>query len=88
MHTHPDARIWYHASNMVLNVHLDTSYLSIPNAHSQAASYFFLGSLPQASKPIAINSAISILCTVLCFVTPSAAKAELGALFLNAKNAK
>jgi hypothetical protein len=36
MWTHPDAIIRYHASDMILNVHSDASYLSAPKAHSQA----------------------------------------------------
>jgi hypothetical protein len=39
--THLDAIIRYHASEMILNVHSDASYLSAPKAHSQAGGYFF-----------------------------------------------
>jgi hypothetical protein len=35
-----------------------------------------------------LNGAIEIICTVLKFVAASIAEAELGALFLNAKEAK
>jgi hypothetical protein len=34
MWTHPNAIIRYHASDMILNVHSDASYLSAPKAHS------------------------------------------------------
>eukprot|EP00804_Cyclotella_cryptica_P000705 CCRYP_000993-RA/>CCRYP_000993-RA protein AED:0.40 eAED:0.40 QI:0/-1/0/1/-1/1/1/0/237 len=88
MATHPDARIRYHASDMILNVHSDASYLSVKNAKSRAAGIFFLGSLPQNNKPIRLNGAIAVLCTILKFVAASAAEAELGALFLNAKETK
>eukprot|EP00804_Cyclotella_cryptica_P019676 CCRYP_016442-RA/>CCRYP_016442-RA protein AED:0.39 eAED:0.39 QI:0/0/0/1/1/0.5/2/0/309 len=88
MATHPDATIRYYASDMILNVHSDASYLSVPNAHSQAAGIFFLGSLPHPNKPILLNGIIHVLCTILRFVAASAAEAELGALFLNAKEAK
>jgi hypothetical protein len=84
MWTHPDAIIHYRASNMILNVHSDTSYLSAPCAQSQAGNYFFLGSFPTESDPIKLNGAIHIACTILKLVAASAAKAELGALFLNA----
>jgi hypothetical protein len=73
---------------MILNVHSDASYLSALNARSRAAGYFFLGSIPETNKPIKINGAIQVLCTVLKFVAASAAEAKLGALFLNAKEAK
>jgi hypothetical protein len=31
MATHTDATIWYYASDMVLNIHSDSLYLSAPN---------------------------------------------------------
>jgi hypothetical protein len=53
--THPDAKIRYRASNMILNVHSNVSYLSAPKAQSCAGGYVFLNSIPQDSKPIIIN---------------------------------
>jgi hypothetical protein len=47
MWTHLDAIIRYCASDMILNIHSDTSYLSAPKARSRAGGYFFLGSLPR-----------------------------------------
>jgi hypothetical protein len=73
---------------MILNVHSDASYLSAPKAQSCAGGYFFLGSIPQDSEPIIINGTIHITCTILKLVAASAAEAELGALFLNAQEAK
>jgi hypothetical protein len=46
MWTHRDAIIWYRASDMVLNVHSDTWYLSAPKACSRAGGYFLLGIIP------------------------------------------
>ncbi len=40
MWTHPDAIIWYRASDMILNIHSDASYLSAPKARSRASGYF------------------------------------------------
>ena len=88
MATHPDATIRYYASDMILNVHSDASYLSAKDSKSRASGYFFLGSIPRDGKPIKLNGAIAILCTILRFVAASAAEAELGALFLNAKEAR
>jgi hypothetical protein len=88
MWTHLDAIIWYRASDMILNVHYDTSFLSAPKACSRAGGYFFLGSIPQDGYPIKLNGAIHITCTILKLVAASAAEAELGALFLNAQEAK
>ncbi len=39
MWTHPDAKIRYRASDMILNVHSDASYLSAPKACSRAGGY-------------------------------------------------
>ena len=52
MATHLNEKIRYYASDMVLNVHSDASYLSAPNARSQAAGYYFLGSVPKNCQPI------------------------------------
>jgi hypothetical protein len=73
---------------MVLNVHSNASCLSTLQAQSRAAGYFFLGSIPRDGHPIFINGAIHITCMILKLVTASAAEAKLGALFLNAQEAK
>ena len=88
MASNPDAKIRYHASDMVLNVHSDASYMTAPKAQSRAGGHFFLGSLPKDGCPIRLNGAILTLCTILRCVAASAAEAELGALFLNAIEAK
>lgn len=86
--THPDATIRYYASDMILNIHSDASYLSEPKARSRVCGHYFLGSIPRDNEPIKINGAIFCLCAILKFVVASAAEAELGALFLNCKEGK
>ena len=88
MATHPDAIIRYYPSDMVLNVHSDASYLTAPKARSRAGGHFFLGSIPKDGCPIRLNGAILTQCSILKCVAASAAEAELGALFLNAMEAK
>jgi hypothetical protein len=88
MATHPDAKIRYHASHMVLNKHSDTLYLSALNARSHAGGYFFLSSTPCNGYPIQINGTVHVTCTILKVVAASVAEAELGALFLNSQEAK
>ena len=73
---------------MILNIHSDASYLSAPKARSRAGGFFFLGSTPTNRNPIKLNGALHITCTILKLVAASAAEAELGALFLNAQEAK
>jgi hypothetical protein len=81
--THPNAVVRFRASDMVMNIHSDASYLSEPNARSRACGHFFMGSLPRNGDPIKLNGAFHMLCSILRFVVASAAEAELGALFLN-----
>ena len=40
--THPDAILTFNASNMILNIHSDVSYLTEPKARSRAGGHFFL----------------------------------------------
>jgi hypothetical protein len=85
--THPNAMVHFHASDMILNIHLDASYLLEANAHSQACGHFFMGWHADSTNPIKLNGALFTLCAILRFVVASAAKAKLGALFLNCKQA-
>jgi hypothetical protein len=48
--THPDATIRYHASDMILNIHSDASYLLVSNARSPLGGLFFSGQqIPRAT---------------------------------------
>ena len=62
MATYPVAKIRFRASDMVLNVNSDASYLSAAKGRSRAGGYFFLGSLPTDGKPIQLNGNIMITC--------------------------
>jgi hypothetical protein len=42
--THPESKLRYHASNMILNIHRDPSYLSEREAKSRAGGLFYMGS--------------------------------------------
>jgi hypothetical protein len=83
--THQDATIWFRASDMILNIHSNASYLSEANVQSRACGHFFMEWVPMDGDPIKLNGAFFTLCTILRFVVASAAEAELGALFLNCK---
>ena len=85
--SHPNATVHFHASDMIMNIHSDASYLSEKNAHSRACGHFFMGWKLDATKTIKLNGAFFTLCAILCFVVASAAEAKLGALFLNCKQA-
>ena len=86
--TNPNETVRFYQSDMILNEHSNSSYLSAKNAKSRAAGHLFLGWQPDDKQPIRLNGPILTLCTILKFVAASAAEAELGAMFLNAKEAK
>jgi hypothetical protein len=44
--THPDAVIRYHASDMILHIHSDASYLSVSNPHCRLGGLLFFGDKP------------------------------------------
>jgi hypothetical protein len=90
--TNPDATIRYHASDMILHVDSDASYLSESKARSRVAGYHFLSSHPKPNPrptdPLPPHNApVYIHCQILREVVSSAAEAELGACFHNGKEA-
>ena len=88
MATHPEAKIRFWVSDMILNVHSDASYLSSAKDRSRAWGYSFLGSLPTDGKAIQLNGNIMITYKIHKLVASSAAEAELSALFVNTKEAR
>jgi hypothetical protein len=82
--THPDATIRYHASDMILHIHSDASYLSVSNARSRLGGLFFLGKKsPEQDK---LNGSILNVASVIRNVVASAAESEVGACFHNAQS--
>jgi hypothetical protein len=82
--THPETKIRYHASDMILHIHSDASYLSENGAKSRAGGFFYMGSGTKTDKKLT-NGEILIISKVLKHVMSSAAEAEIGAVFINAK---
>ena len=82
--THPTSTIRYHASDMVLKLHSDSSYLNALGARSRQGGHFYLGN---KSGPDILNGAILHLAAIMKMVLSSAAEAEFGALFHNTKEA-
>ena len=82
--THPDAIITYKASNMVLLGHSDASYLSETNVRSPSGGHFFMSN----DDPIPTNNgAIHTTSQIIKAVMSSAAEAEIGALYINCREA-
>jgi hypothetical protein len=82
--THPDAIIRYHASNMILHIHSDSSYLSVSNARSCLGGMFFLGN--KSPEQDMLNRSILNVASVIKNVVSSAAESEVGACFHNAQS--
>jgi hypothetical protein len=80
--THPNAGIPYKACNMVLSVHMDTSYLSEPVGKSRAAGHFYLSNCNDKDFN---NGTILTLLTIIKHVVSSASKAKLTALYYGCK---
>ena len=78
-----DAKVRFHASDMIMNIHSDASYLSESGARSRACGHFFMGWMPKNGEPIQLNGAFYTGTSIMRFVVASAAEAELGALFHN-----
>ena len=73
---------------MVSNIHSDASYASERGTKSRATCHYFLGGVPCDNEPIRLNGAIYTLCNIMKFVASFAAEADLGALFMNAKEGR
>ena len=79
---HPAARKIYRASDMILRVLSDASYLSRPNAGSVAGSYHFLGSSLDDSW---VNHPISAHSTKIPVVCSFVAESEYAGVFAAAR---
>jgi hypothetical protein len=82
--TRPDATIRYNASDMILHIHSDASYLSVSNAHNRLGGLFFCGDKPPQEDTL--NGSIINVAPVIKNVVASAAESELGACFQHAQS--
>ena len=83
-HTHPDARVRYLASDMILALHSDGSYNSEPNSKSRAGGHYYL--TDKGNYDLS-NGAILTLSNIIKFVMSSASEVEVASLFYNCKAA-
>eukprot|EP00804_Cyclotella_cryptica_P013778 CCRYP_016889-RB/>CCRYP_016889-RB protein AED:0.43 eAED:0.43 QI:0/-1/0/1/-1/1/1/0/210 len=81
---HPNASIWYCASNMILASDTYGSYLSKPEGKSRAAAYFYL---TKQNDPYFHNSTVLVLSVIIKHIMASASETELAALFYGCKEA-
>ena len=87
--THPEAKLKYHASGIILYVHSDVSYLFVHKARSRAGGIHFLSDPsphPSTQECVSlINGVVYAVSKILKNMMSSAAEAELEVLFINAK---
>ena len=79
-----EAVLTYNASEMILAAHSDASYLSEPQARSRAGGHFFLSSNAEIPPN---NGAVLNIAHIIKHVMSSATEAELGALYIMAREA-
>jgi hypothetical protein len=81
--THPDATIRCHASDMVLHIHSDASYLSFSNARSRLGGLFFLGNkFPEQET---LNGSILNVAAVIKTWSPLLQNQKLARVFTTPK---
>jgi hypothetical protein len=81
--THPDATVRFYASDMILHIHSDASYLSVSKARSRLVGIFYLGYNPPNGDKL--NMYILNVASVIKNVVASSAESEVGACFQNAQ---
>ena len=87
--THPNAVTRFHASDMVLHVESDASYLSEAKAKSRYAGYHYLSIDPKGKNiPYPpLNAPVLVSANIIKETVASAAEAELAGLFHNGQDA-
>ena len=81
--TNPDTTIKYQASDMIIRVDSDETYLVASKARSRTASFIYMGNKDR-NKEI-INALIKVISKISKMVGASAAETEVSALYHNAK---
>jgi hypothetical protein len=81
----PNASVVFHASDMLLAVDSDASYLSEPKSRSRAGGRHYLTSSDGISRD---NGPVDVVSAIIPSVVSSAFEAEYAALFLNGRTAE
>jgi hypothetical protein len=82
--SHEDPVVTYRRSNIKLVGHSDAGYLNKPKSRSRAEGHFYMSN--NAEHP-PNNEAVLNIAQIIKAVISSAAESELGALYINAKEA-
>ena len=87
-HSHHDAIICYHASDMQLHIDSDASYLVLPKARSRGAGHFYFSHKIDTTHSIPAPTPIGLIltkCVTLRNVMSSADETEVGTVHQNRK---
>jgi hypothetical protein len=82
--THPGATIRYHASDMILHIYSDASYLSVSNSRSRLVGIFICGDKPPNEETL--NGSLLNVAAIIKNVVASAAESEVGLCFQNSQS--
>ena len=93
--THPDPIIRFTRSEMQLEIASDASYLSESKSRSRAGGYHYLSNKrptphlpPNPTDPLPMmNGPVHVHCSIMPMIVSSAAEAEFGGCYYNAKDA-
>ena len=80
--THPNAKIQYHKSGIIIHSHSNGSYLCDPMTQIRVGGYFLLS---EKNDPIhcKLNGSIHVIEKIQKNVIGSAPEAKIGAIFIN-----
>ena len=81
--TNPKATIVYTPNYMILKAHTDALYQSEPGVKSRFEGHFYIGKKPSHSTTT--NGPLLNTASILRNLISSAAEAEYGGMFMNAK---
>jgi len=85
--TNPNAKVKFRASDMILKIHSDGSYLSVAKSRSRAGGYYYLGDNTPIGQPERPQGSIYQECSVIKPIMGSAAECETSTLYINCQNA-
>ena len=90
--THPNAKIHYTNSDMILYIHSDASHLSEPRSRSRAGGHYFLGekrpdmTTPPTNRPRP-NGPIHSISQIMSNVMGSASEDKIGITYIKGQEA-
>ena len=82
--SHPISVVRYKVSDMILQIHADSSQLSFRRAYIRSCGYHYLS---DTSDDPPNNRSISTICKIVGNVMKSAAEEKIGSTYINAQDA-